>query len=98
MTEKIREKLNSPIMDTVIKAVVLMVLPWSIFVTNSIFEAKAFMHRGDRFSASDGHRLEKVILEESEKNRNLLFAFEREFSSQFVRKGELQQILNGLKK
>ena len=105
MTERLRETLNSPIMDTVIKAVVVMVLPWSIFVTNSIFEAKAFMHRGDRFSAQDGHELERLILLEGQKTRDginstrdEIYKMEKEFSSQFVRHSELKVVIEGLKK
>ena len=93
MTEKIREKLNSPVMDQIVRGVVLLVIPWSIWVTQSIYASLAFQQRGDRFSSEDGHRLEKVILEESEKNRALLFAFERQFSSEFVRHTELKTIL-----
>ena len=98
MTEKIRDKINSPVMDQIVRGVVLLVIPWSIWVTQSIYSALAFQQRGDRFSAQDGHRLEKVILEESEKNRLLLFAFERQFSSDFVRHSELKTVIDGLKK
>ena len=85
-------------MDQIVRGVVLLVIPWSIWVTQSIYASLAFMQRGDRFSSDDGHRLEKVILEESEKNRALLFAFERQFSSEFVRHSELKTVLEGLKK
>ena len=98
MTEKLREKINSPVMDQIVRGVVLLVIPWSIWVTQSIYASIAFQQRGDRFSSDDGHRLEKVILEESEKNRALLFAFERQFSSEFVRHSELKTVLEGLKK
>ena len=98
MTERLREKINSPVMDQIVRGVVLLVIPWSIWVTQSIYASIAFQQRGDRFSSEDGHRLEKVILEESEKNRALLFAFERQFSSEFVRHSELKTVLEGLKK
>jgi len=98
MTEKLREKINSPVMDQIVRGVVLLVIPWSIWVTQSIYASLAFQQRGDRFSSDDGHRLEKVILEESEKNRALLFAFERQFSSEFVRHSELKTVLEGMKK
>mgnify|MGYP000592313326 FL=1 len=98
MTEKLREKINSPVMDQIVRGVVLLVIPWSIWVTQSIYASLAFQQRGDRFSSEDGHRLEKVILEESEKNRALLFAFERQFSSEFVRHSELKTVLEGMKK
>lgn len=97
MTEKIRDKINSPVMDQIVRGVVLLVIPWSIWVTQSIYQAIAFQQRGDRFSAMDGHRLEKIILEESEKNRALLWNFERQFSSDFVRHSELKTILQNQK-
>ena len=97
MTEKIRQKINSPVMDQIVRGVVLLVIPWSIWVTQSIYSALAFQQRGDRFSAQDGHRLERIILEESEKNRALLWNFERSFSEGFVRHSELKTILQNQK-
>ena len=97
MTERIRKTVSLPIVDIAFKLVVIIILPWSVWVTNAIFACKSFQSRGDRFSASDGHRLEKVILEESAKQQNLLFQFEREFSSEYIRKNELNQLLHNNK-
>jgi len=97
MTERIKKTVASPFLDMSFKLVVVIIIPWSVWVTNAIFSCKSFQSRGDRFSASDGHRLEKVILEESAKQQNLLFQFEREFSSEYIRKNELNQLLHNNK-
>jgi len=97
MTERIRKTVSLPIVDIAFKLVVVIILPWSVWVTNAVFSCKHFQSRGDRFSSSDGHRLEKIILEESAKHQNLLFQFEREFSSEYIRKSELNQMLHNNK-
>ena len=97
MTEKLRKTVSSPFLDMSFKLVVVIIIPWAIWVTNSVFECKSFQSRGDRFSAKDGHRLERIILEESEKNRALLWNFERSFSEGFVRHSELKTILQNQK-
>ena len=98
MTEKIREKLNSPIMDQVVRGVVLLVIPWSIWVTQSIYSAMAFQNRGDRFSAKDGHRLETLILQQTHVIQSDIHQLESEMSEEFVRHSELKAIIDGLRK
>ena len=97
MTEKIREKLNSPIMDQIVRGVVLLVIPWSIWVTQSIYSAMAFQNRGDRFSAKDGHRLETLILQQTHVIQSDIHQLESEMTEKFVRHSELQQILESAK-
>ena len=94
MTEKVREKLNSPIMDQIVRGVVLLVIPWSIWVTQSIYSAIAFQQRGDRFSAKDGHRLETLILQQTHVIQKDIHQLESEMSQEFVRHAELKQILD----
>ena len=94
MTEKVREKLNSPIMDQIVRGVVLLVIPWSIWVTQSIYSAIAFQQRGDRFSAKDGHRLETLILHQTHVIQKDIYELESEMTEEFVRHAELKQILN----
>ena len=98
MTEKIREKLNSPIMDQIVRGVVLLVIPWSIWVTQSIYSAMAFQQRGDRFSAKDGHRLETLILQQTHVIQSDIHELESEISEEFVRHSELKQILEAARK
>ena len=80
--------------DIAIKAVTVLIIPWAVFVTSSIYGFRSFTNRGDRFSAADGHRLEKVILEESYKLKQLINQYEKEFSEDFIRKTELDMILD----
>ena len=98
MTEKIREKINSPMMDQIVRGVVLLVIPWSIWVTQSIYSAMAFQNRGDRFSAKDGHRLETLILQQTHVIQSDIHKLESEMSQEFVRHSELQQILESARK
>ena len=98
MTEKVREKLNSPIMDQIVRGVVLLVIPWSIWVTQSIYSAIAFQNRGDRFSAKDGHRLETLILQQTHVIQSDIHQLESEMSQEFVRHSELKQILEAARK
>lgn len=98
MTEKIREKINSPMMDQIVRGVVLLVIPWSIWVTQSIYSAMAFQNRGDRFSAKDGHRLEKLILQQTHVIQSDIHQLESEMSEEFVRHSELKAIIDGLRK
>lgn len=98
MTEKIREKLNSPIMDQVVRGVVLLVIPWSIWVTQSIYQAMAFQQRGDRFSAKDGHRLETLILQQTHVIQREIHQLESEMTEEFVRHSELKTVIDGLRK
>jgi len=97
MTEKIREKLNSPVMDQIVRGVVLLVIPWSIWVTQSIYSAMAFQQRGDRFSAQDGHRLETLILQQTHSIQRSIHTLESEMTEEFVRHSELKQILEASK-
>jgi len=103
MTEKAKAAI-SPVMDILLKIALVAILPWSIWVTVNTFSCMHFMNRGDRFSASDGHRLETTILEESKRTQELIYLndrkltdFEREFSENFVRHSELMQILKAHK-
>ena len=98
MTEKIREKLNSPIMDQIVRGVVLLVIPWSIWVTQSIYQSISFQQRGDRFSAKDGHRLETLILQQTHVIQSDIHQLESEISEEFVRHSELKQILDAARK
>lgn len=98
MTEKIREKINSPMMDQIVRGVVLLVIPWSIWVTQSIYSAMAFQQRGDRFSAKDGHRLETLILQQTHVIQSDIHQLESEMSQEFVRHSELKQILEAASK
>ena len=93
MTEKIQNAISGPLIDIVFKGIVILVIPWSIWVTESLYATKAFMNRGDRFSAADGYRLEFLIFGESAKMRELVNQFEREFTSKFVRHSELKNVL-----
>ena len=88
------DKDTAPMWDIAIKAVTVLIVPWAVFVTSSIYGFRSFINRGDRFSASDGHRLEKVILEESYKLKQLINTYEKEFSEDFIRKEELDMILD----
>ena len=103
MTDKAKAAI-SPVMDILLKIALVAILPWSIWVTVNTFSCKHFMERGSRFTVEDGHRLEKVILEESKKTQELIYLndrkltdFEREFSENFVRHSELMQILKAHK-
>lgn len=98
MTEKIKKAMDGNVVDQIVKIVVVLVIPWSIWVTQSIYASVAFQQRGDRFSAQDGHRLEKVILEESNKLRTQINNYEKEFSRDFVRHSELEKVIEGLRK
>ena len=84
----------APMWDIAFKAITVLIVPWAVFVTSSIYGFRAFTNRGDRFSAADGHRLEKVILEESYKLKQLINTYEKEFSEDFIRKEELDMILD----
>ena len=97
MTEKLKRTAASPFLDMGFKLVVVIIIPWSIWVTNAVFSCIHFQSSGARFSAQDGHRLEKIILEEGVKHRQLMYDFEREFSSNFVRHTELRDILRDKK-
>ena len=77
-----------------IKAVTVLIVPWGVFVTSSVYGFRSFVNRGDRFSSADGHRLEKVIMEESYKLKQLINTYEKEFSEDFIRKEELDMILD----
>ena len=88
------DKDPAPMWDIAFKAITVLIIPWAVFVTSSIYGFRAFISRGDRFSASDGHRLEKVILEESYKLKQLINTYEKEFSEDFIRKEELDMILD----
>jgi len=98
MTEKIREKINSPMMDQIVRGVVLLVIPWSIWVTQTLYSAIAFQNRGDRFSAKDGHRLETLILQQTHVIQSDIHQLESEMSQEFVRHSELKEILEAAKK
>ena len=98
MTEKIRNKINSPVMDQIVRGVVLLVIPWSIWVTEGLYQSRAFQQRGDRFSTQDAHRLEKLLLEEERKTREMIYKFEMRMSNEFVRRSELKAIIDGLKR
>ena len=97
MTEKIREKINSPMMDQIVRGVVLLVIPWSIWVTQTLYSAIAFQNRGDRFSAKDGHRLETLILQQTHVIQSDIHQLESEMSQEFVRHSELKTILQNNK-
>jgi len=103
MTDKAKAAI-SPVMDILLKIALVAILPWSIWVTANTFSCMHFMERGSRFTVEDGHRLEKVILEESKRTQQLIYLndrkltdFEREFSENFVRHSELMQILKAQK-
>ena len=98
MTDKIREKINSPMMDQIVRGVVLLVIPWSIWVTQTLYSAIAFQNRGDRFSAKAGHRLETLILQQTHVIQSDIHQLESEMSQEFVRHSELQQILESARK
>ena len=93
MTEKIRQAIGTPTMDLIFKVAVTCLLPWAVWTTNSIYEAKSFMKQGGRFSSSDGHRLEKIILEQSAKTQSQIYQLEKEFSEDFVRHSEMEALL-----
>ena len=63
MTEKLQSIADSPVLDIIFKAVVVCLLPWGIFVTNEVFEARAFQNKGDRFSDRDGLEMEKSLIQ-----------------------------------
>lgn len=90
MTEKLKRAASAPITDLIFKCVVVFILPWSVWTTSSIYEFRAFVQRGDRFSVEDGHRLEKVILEQSAKVQQQLYSLEKEFGKEFVRHSEVE--------
>ena len=98
MSDKIREKINSPMMDQIVRGVVLLVIPWSIWVTQTLYSAIAFQNRGDRFSAKDGHRLETLILQQTHVIQSDIHQLESEMSQEFVRHSELKEILEAAKK
>ena len=85
-------------MDQIVRGVVLLVIPWSIWVTQSIYQAMAFQNRGDRFSAKDGHRLETLILQQTHVIQSDIHQLESEMSQKFVRHSELKQILEAARK
>ena len=81
------------IWDVIFKVVAVIILPWVVWATVSIFQFRSFIARGDRFSATDGHKLHTTILEESSKLRQSIFELESEFSAGYVRHSELKQVL-----
>ena len=93
MTEKIKATIN-PVMDMLVKIGMVAILPWSIWITSQAFSCKHFMQRGSRFTIQDGHTLERNITDECRKTRDLIYQIESELSSSFIRKEELEQILN----
>jgi len=93
MTQKIQTAISTPIMDMILKLVTILIIPWSVWITSGAFACKHFMQRGDRFTIEDGHSLEKAARDEAQKTRQLIWQFEKEFSSEFVRKEELEIIL-----
>ena len=66
---------------------------WAVWTTNNTYEAKAFIKQGNRFSSEDGHRLEKIILEQSAKVQSQIYQLEKEFSEDFVRHSEMEALL-----
>ena len=83
--------------DIIFRVMTVIILPWTVWATASIFQFHGFIKRGDRFSAKDGAELHRTILDESRKTRELIYQFEKEFSSDFVRHTELKTILQNNK-
>jgi len=61
MTQKISNAISGPMLDIIFKAVVILVVPWGIWVTGTIFECKSFMSRGDRFTTTDASIMYRQI-------------------------------------
>lgn len=110
---------SAPWFEYLIKVLVVLLLPWAIWTTTNIYDVKAFVGRGDRFTDVDALKLEsrmRILLHAAEVRidsridllppleyrnkleetrddiRNVerqLSKFEREFSSAFVRKDEV---------
>lgn len=93
MTERVKQA-SEQMWNLLFRVVAVTILPWSVWATASIFEFQSFINRGDRFSASDGHHLEKTILEESRKLQAQIVQYEKEFSSEFVRHSQLKDLLD----
>lgn len=93
MTERVKQA-SEQMWNLLFRVVAVTILPWSVWATASIFKFQSFINRGDRFSASDGHHLEKTIIEESRKLQAQIVQYEKEFSSEFVRHSELKGLLD----
>ena len=64
LEEHLKEKrgfLQHPIVDLAFKVAVVVIIPWSVWVTNSIYDNVSFRNRGDRFTLQMGYALEKRI-------------------------------------
>ncbi len=94
MTRKLVEATQSPVFDLVVKMVTVMVIPFAAWTTNSIYEAKAFIHRGDKFTQGDGYAIERSALESDRKTREAIHRLEQELLRNYVRREELQRLIS----
>lgn len=97
MTEKIKDLANSALLDLIVKAAILMLLPWMIWATNQIYGIKGFMSEGNRFTSGDAAALEMraQAARHAQEMRTILTIrnFADEFTRDFVRKDELPNIV-----
>ena len=70
------------------------IIAWAIWVTKSMYELKAFSNSGARFSLQDAYSMERRTEDKIDRVEHLLREFEREFSSEFVRKDELPKTVD----
>ena len=80
--------------DIFYRTVAITFLPWSIWITVSIFEAKSFQEvtRSNRFTMKDAHDLQKEMLKQHQATQQAIWKLESELTSAFVRHSELEGI------
>lgn len=61
MPKAITELLGSDMIDLISKMILVILIPWSVWVTKANFECSTFINKGDRFSREDGILMDRGI-------------------------------------
>ena len=66
--------------DLLIRAAVMLIIPWSVWVTHNIYDLLSLHHSGAEFTSKDAHHLEGEVRDEIEKVRDRLWDLEGEIN------------------
>ena len=86
---------ESGVTDQVVKGIMMLIIPWSVWVTHNIYELVSLHHQDEEdFTFKDAHHLEGEVRVEIQKINDKIWSLENKMSSEYVRESELQLLLD----
>jgi len=80
--------------DIFYRTIAITILPWSIWITVSVFEAKSFQQvtASNRFTVKDANALQQEMMKQHQATQAAIWKLESEITGSFVRHTELDGI------